>query len=310
MTAGRPLERRRTTIPRDLRPWWRGRGRLEVRQGLATGAAGLLRGKPASASTCCSRRSASAPSRCTRSSSPTRPGRNFLSLLAFYLMAVLSRRTGAEIEWHDTRFRAPGRGRLGQHRRDPVHAPGGAGARPGPAVPAAGVAARPPVRAGTGPGRDGVRLPAQRRQRARIRPADGLVERGPPAGRRRVDADVARWPRAGPRCRRSPGSTRAASAPSSSRWATTATTPSRAARRRWPTTARTRPGRPSRYDTWINSSGSRVPAVSRDGADLRPVAAAAAHGLPLSAAPPTASRSPSSTRRCGSSTSPRRPSCA
>ena len=30
-------------------------------------------------------------------------GRNFLSLLAFYLMAVLSRRTGAEIEWHDTR---------------------------------------------------------------------------------------------------------------------------------------------------------------------------------------------------------------
>ena len=28
--------------------------------------------------------------------------RNFLSLLAFYLMAVLSRRTGAEIEWHDT----------------------------------------------------------------------------------------------------------------------------------------------------------------------------------------------------------------
>ena len=29
-------------------------------------------------------------------------GRNFLSLLAFYLMAVLSRRTGAEIEWHDT----------------------------------------------------------------------------------------------------------------------------------------------------------------------------------------------------------------
>jgi TPR repeat protein len=28
-------------------------------------------------------------------------GRNFLSLLAFYLMAVLSRRTGAEIEWHD-----------------------------------------------------------------------------------------------------------------------------------------------------------------------------------------------------------------
>ena len=29
--------------------------------------------------------------------------RNFLSLLAFYLMAVLSRRTGAEIEWHDTR---------------------------------------------------------------------------------------------------------------------------------------------------------------------------------------------------------------
>jgi TPR repeat protein len=30
-------------------------------------------------------------------------GRNFLSLLAFYLMAMLSRRTGAEIEWHDTR---------------------------------------------------------------------------------------------------------------------------------------------------------------------------------------------------------------
>ena len=30
-------------------------------------------------------------------------GRNFLALLAFYLMAVLSRRTGAEIEWHDTR---------------------------------------------------------------------------------------------------------------------------------------------------------------------------------------------------------------
>jgi TPR repeat protein len=30
-------------------------------------------------------------------------GRNFLSLLAYYLMAVLSRRTGAEIEWHDTR---------------------------------------------------------------------------------------------------------------------------------------------------------------------------------------------------------------
>ncbi len=29
-------------------------------------------------------------------------GRNFLSLLAFYLMAMLSRRTGAEIEWHDT----------------------------------------------------------------------------------------------------------------------------------------------------------------------------------------------------------------
>ena len=29
-------------------------------------------------------------------------GRNFLSLLAFYLMAVLSRRSGAEIEWHDT----------------------------------------------------------------------------------------------------------------------------------------------------------------------------------------------------------------
>ena len=29
-------------------------------------------------------------------------GRNFLSLLAFHLMAVLSRRTGAEIEWHDT----------------------------------------------------------------------------------------------------------------------------------------------------------------------------------------------------------------
>ena len=28
---------------------------------------------------------------------------NFLSLLAFHLMAVLSRRTGAEIEWHDTR---------------------------------------------------------------------------------------------------------------------------------------------------------------------------------------------------------------
>ena len=28
--------------------------------------------------------------------------RNFLSLLAFYLMAVLSRRSGAEIEWHDT----------------------------------------------------------------------------------------------------------------------------------------------------------------------------------------------------------------
>ncbi len=28
--------------------------------------------------------------------------RNFLSLLAFYLMAVLTRRTGAEIEWHDT----------------------------------------------------------------------------------------------------------------------------------------------------------------------------------------------------------------
>ena len=30
-------------------------------------------------------------------------GLNFLSLLAYYLMAVLSRRTGAEIEWHDTR---------------------------------------------------------------------------------------------------------------------------------------------------------------------------------------------------------------
>ncbi|MFL6699865.1 MAG: tetratricopeptide repeat protein [Vitreoscilla sp.] len=30
-------------------------------------------------------------------------GRNFLSLLVFYLMAVLSRRSGAEIEWHDTR---------------------------------------------------------------------------------------------------------------------------------------------------------------------------------------------------------------
>jgi TPR repeat protein len=30
-------------------------------------------------------------------------GRNFLALLAFYLMAMLSRRTGAEIEWHDTR---------------------------------------------------------------------------------------------------------------------------------------------------------------------------------------------------------------
>lgn len=30
-------------------------------------------------------------------------GRNFIALLAFYLMAVLSRRTGAEIEWHDTR---------------------------------------------------------------------------------------------------------------------------------------------------------------------------------------------------------------
>jgi len=29
-------------------------------------------------------------------------GRNFLALLAFYLMAMLSRRTGAEIEWHDT----------------------------------------------------------------------------------------------------------------------------------------------------------------------------------------------------------------
>ena len=29
-------------------------------------------------------------------------GRNFLSLLAFYLMAVLSRRTGVHIEWHDT----------------------------------------------------------------------------------------------------------------------------------------------------------------------------------------------------------------
>ncbi len=29
--------------------------------------------------------------------------RNFLSLLAFYLMAVLVRRTGVEIEWHDTR---------------------------------------------------------------------------------------------------------------------------------------------------------------------------------------------------------------
>ena len=29
-------------------------------------------------------------------------GRNFVSLLAFYLMAVLSRRTGVEIEWHDT----------------------------------------------------------------------------------------------------------------------------------------------------------------------------------------------------------------
>ena len=28
--------------------------------------------------------------------------RNFLSLLAFYLMAVLTRRTGAEIEWHNT----------------------------------------------------------------------------------------------------------------------------------------------------------------------------------------------------------------
>ena len=30
-------------------------------------------------------------------------GRNFISVLAFYLMAVLSRRTGAEIEWHDAR---------------------------------------------------------------------------------------------------------------------------------------------------------------------------------------------------------------
>jgi len=30
-------------------------------------------------------------------------GRNFLALLAFYLMAMLSRRSGAEIEWHDTR---------------------------------------------------------------------------------------------------------------------------------------------------------------------------------------------------------------
>jgi len=30
-------------------------------------------------------------------------GRNFLALLAFYLMAMLSRRTGAEIEWHDAR---------------------------------------------------------------------------------------------------------------------------------------------------------------------------------------------------------------
>lgn len=29
-------------------------------------------------------------------------GRNFLSLLSFYLMAVLSRRTGAHIDWHDT----------------------------------------------------------------------------------------------------------------------------------------------------------------------------------------------------------------
>jgi TPR repeat protein len=29
-------------------------------------------------------------------------GRNFLGLLAFYLMAMLTRRTGAEIEWHDT----------------------------------------------------------------------------------------------------------------------------------------------------------------------------------------------------------------
>jgi len=29
-------------------------------------------------------------------------GRNFLALLAFYLMAVLSRRSGAHIEWHDT----------------------------------------------------------------------------------------------------------------------------------------------------------------------------------------------------------------
>jgi TPR repeat protein len=29
-------------------------------------------------------------------------GRNFLSLLAFYLMAVLSRRTGVHIDWHDT----------------------------------------------------------------------------------------------------------------------------------------------------------------------------------------------------------------
>ena len=30
-------------------------------------------------------------------------GRNFIAVLAFYLMAVLSRRTGAEIEWHDAR---------------------------------------------------------------------------------------------------------------------------------------------------------------------------------------------------------------
>ena len=30
-------------------------------------------------------------------------GRNFISVLAFYLMTVLSRRTGVEIEWHDAR---------------------------------------------------------------------------------------------------------------------------------------------------------------------------------------------------------------